>query len=294
MRWWLLAMLVELLVQAGRPLVLYALLALFLAGCGALLHEYLDGRVNTAADVERVSPLRVLARVPLMGRNQPPLLAHLSASSMIAEPYQALSTGIAFAGVNRPIRRLQITSPCRGEGKSTTAVNLAIAMARGGKAVVLVDADLRAPAVHRLLDRPPSPGLAEVLLGTVSLEDALQATEREPLLVLPAGCSAVNPAELLESRAFDQVIRQLTDRADLVIVDTPSCLPLADPLLIAPRMDGVVLVAHAGRTRKRAIRQAIELLDQGGRPRLLGVLLNQAQPHQGGTPLLRPASLLRQ
>jgi capsular exopolysaccharide synthesis family protein len=254
-----------------------------MAGGVALLMEYLDDRLNSPEELRAITRLRVLAKVPLMAADQPRLMAALPSNSVAAESYRALRAGVGFASVDHPIRRLQITSPSPGEGKSTTAVNLATAMARNGKTVILVDADLRSPRLHELLDVDHSPGLSEVLAGMESLEDALRATPIENLTVVPAGYLPPEPAELLGSPVFDQVLDQLAARADVLIVDTPPCVPLTDPLLVAPRMDGVVLVIHAGHTSKAAVRQALDLLEHA-RAHVIGAVFNRVQPHGSAYP----------
>jgi polysaccharide biosynthesis transport protein len=262
--------------RKSTSLALSAVLALLLATATVFLQEYLDDRVNAPEELEKISGLPTLAHVPAIVAGQPRLMAALPTDSPIAEAYRALRSSIGFAGMDAPIRRLQLTSALKGEGKSTTSVNLATAMARDGKKVILLDADMRSPSVHRLLEVPGSPGLSEVLAGMRTVDEALQATQIENLLIVPAGPVPPNPAELLGSRAFDQLLEQLDTQADIVIVDSPPCVPVTDPVIVAARMDGVVLLVHMGQTRRGAVRQAIELLGRA-RARLLGVLFNQVQ-----------------
>jgi capsular exopolysaccharide synthesis family protein len=264
-----------------NSLFLAFILALALATGTVFLMEFLDDRVNSPEDWERFSPLPTLAHVPLMSAREPRLVAELPANCMVAEAYRSLRSSVGFAALDGPIRRLQVTSPSKGDGKTTTAVNLATAMARDGKKVILVDADLRSPSIHRVLHLPGFPGLTEVLMGTRSIEESVRTTEIPDLLVLPAGTAAPNAAELLGSRAFDMFLEELGEWADVVIVDTPPCLPVTDPVIIAARMEGVVLVVHAGQTRKAAIKQTLELLGRA-RARILGVLLNQVAPNSSG------------
>jgi capsular exopolysaccharide synthesis family protein len=199
----------------------------------------------------------------------------------VAESYRALRSSIGFAGIDTPIRRLQVTSASKGEGKTVTSVNLATAMAIDGKRVILVDSDLRRPSVHRLLNLPNSPGLSEVLVGMKTVGEAIQETEVENLSVVCAGPVPPNPAELLGSRAFDRVIEELEQRADVVIFDSPPCLPVTDPLIIAGRMDGVVLVLHTGHTKKAAIKHVEQLLGRA-RARIIGVVFNRVQQNRSG------------
>jgi polysaccharide biosynthesis transport protein len=247
----------------------------------ALLQEYLDDRVNSPEDLERVASLPTLGHVPLIGQGQSRLVATLPANSHVAESYRALRSSIGFAGIDTPLRRLQITSATKGEGKTITSVNLATAMAMDGKKVILVDADLRRPTIHRALKLDNPTGLTEVLLGLKTVDEAIQPTEIDNLSVVCSGPIPPNPAELLGSRAFDQLIEQLEERADVVIFDTPPCMPVTDPLIVASRMDGVVLVLHVGRTKKGMIKHVRELLNRA-RARVVGVVFNQVEASKGG------------
>jgi capsular exopolysaccharide synthesis family protein len=259
-------------------LTLGTLLALLLASCAVILTEYLDDRINAPEDVQRLSGLPTLGHIPLMPPGTARLLSALTPRSHIAEAYRALRSSIGFAGVDSPIRRLQVSSSNKGEGKSTTAANLAMAMAQDGKSVILVDADMRSPSVHRLLQCPRSPGLSEVLVGMSTLQQVLQPVEGGNLRVIAAGSAPPNPAELLGSPHFDEVMQQLEEQCDIVIVDTPPCVPVTDPVVISPRMQAVVLVVHTGQTRKAAFKQTIELLSHA-RAYLVGVVMNQVPPH---------------
>jgi capsular exopolysaccharide synthesis family protein len=261
-------------------IMLSLVLALFLGAGMAFLQEYLDDRVNTPEDVERVTALPTLGHVPFMGADQSRLVTGMAANSHVAEAYRAVRSGIGFAALDAPIRRLQVTSASKGEGKSTTSINLATAMAMDGKKVILVDADLRRPSLHRIMGISNT-GLSEVLVAMKSLDDALQPTEIENLQVLCAGPIPPNPAELLGSQAFERVIEQLEERADVVIFDTPPCIPVTDPLIVAARMDAVVLVLHAGQTRKAAIRHVVEQLGRA-RARIIGIIFNRVQPKKSG------------
>jgi capsular exopolysaccharide synthesis family protein len=271
-------------IRPNKPqgILLAGFLALLLAAATVYLQDYLDDRVNAPDEIERLYGLPTLANVPQMPHDQPRLVAALPLHSPMAEAYRSLRAGIGFAATGAPIRCIQVTSSTKGEGKSTTSVNLATAMARDGKTVVLVDADMRAPSVHRLLNIAPSPGLSEVLAGMKSVGEALRTMDVPNLMVLPAGAIPPNPAELLGSPAFDPALEQLREHADVVIFDTPPCLPITDPLIVAARMDAVVLVMQAGQTRKGSIKQTVELLGRA-HARILGILFNQVQPHGSGS-----------
>lgn len=267
--------------RKATNMALTLVLAVLLAAAMAFLQEFLDDRVNAPGDLERLSIIPAIGHVPSIDDGSTRLLTSLPANSHVAEAYRALRSTIGFASIDAPLRRMLVTSSSKGEGKSVTSVNLATAMAMDGKRVILVDADLRRPNVHRLMQLPSSPGLSEVLVGMRSLDDAIQQTEVENLRVVCAGPIPPNPAELLNSRAFDHLLEELDERADIVIFDSPPCIPVTDPLIIASRMDGVVLVLQVGQTRKAAVKHAQELLLRA-RARVIGVVFNRVQQRKNG------------
>lgn len=267
--------------KKATNMALAVILGLCLAAAMAFLQEFLDDRVNAPVDLERITSIPALGHVPLIDDANSRLLGALPANSHVAEAYRALRSTIGFAGIDTPLRRLLVTSSSKGEGKSVTSANLAAAMAMDGKRVILVDADLRRPNVHRLFQLPASPGLSEVLVGMRSLQEAIQPTDLENLRVVCAGPIPPNPAELLNSRAFDTLLEELDELADVVIFDSPPCIPVTDPLIVASRVDGVVLVLLVGQTRKAAVKHAQELL-QRARARVIGVVFNRVNQRKTG------------
>jgi capsular exopolysaccharide synthesis family protein len=167
-----------------------------------------------------------------------------------------------------------ITSPGRGEGKSLTAANLALTMGQDFQSrICLVDADLRHSRLHHLFGLTETPGLADVLEGRATLTDALIALEDHPITLLTAGNIPAHPAELLGSAAMRRTLQTLRSQFDRIIIDAPSAAPLADVGILAPLVDSVVLVVHAGSTTKPAIQEAVSTI---GPSKLLGVVLNGA------------------
>jgi polysaccharide biosynthesis transport protein len=270
-------------VMPYRPLLLLlaAALALVLALAVVFVSEQLDDRVQEANDLGHCLP--TLGCVPRLGAPQGSILIgdeHDDDEDPRAiESYRALRSSIGFAGLDIDLRRIQVTSPTRGDGKSTNAVNLAIAMAMDGKQVVLVDADLRDPSLHTVLGLRRSPGLSDVLSGDQRVDLAVQQTGIPNLRLLPAGEPVKNATELLGTPNFRFVIEHLERSADYVIVDSPPC-SVADPVVLSARMDGVILVVHVGKTRRGAVRQATEMLRRA-RARLLGIVYNGTRD-QGG------------
>jgi capsular exopolysaccharide synthesis family protein len=263
-------------------LMFASLMGICLGVSMAFLQEFLDDRVNSPDDVQRLGDVPVLGYIPMMADSQDRLMTELPALSPIAESYRGLRSSITFAAVDRPLKTMVVSSSNQGEGKSLTSVNLAIAMAMGNRRVILVDADLRRPNVHRLLRMEQSPGLTEVLVGDSSLADVLQESPVEGLRVIASGRRPPNPAELLNSHPMEELIQDLTAMpdVDVVIFDTPPCLPVSDAQVLATKVDGVLLVLEVGETKKAAIRDAQGLFKQA-RARVIGLVFNKIG--QGGS-----------
>jgi len=207
-------------------------------------------------------------------RLNPLLIAGLAPKSLSAEQYRALRTRLAQVEGTTALRTIMITSPQKGEGKSVTSANLALTMAQElQRRVVLVEADLRKPSLQRLLGLPAGPGLADLLVGAAELKDIMKFLPDHNLTVIPAGAAPTNPAELLGSTAMRRMLDQLRTRFDRVILDTPPVLPLADVAVLAPMVDGTLLVVRAGVTPKPAIENALRAFDSS---RLVGVVLNES------------------
>jgi capsular exopolysaccharide synthesis family protein len=207
-------------------------------------------------------------------RLNPLLVAGLAPKSLAAEQYRQLRTRLAHAENAHALRTVLITSPQKGEGKSLTAANLALTMAQElQRRVVIVEADLRKPSMQHLFGLPNGPGLAEYLSGAAELKDVMKFLPAQNLIVIPAGTTPTNPAELLGSTAMRRLLDQLRTRFDRVILDTPPVLPLADVAVLAPMVDGALLVVRAGVTPKPAIENALRGFDSS---RLIGIVLNES------------------
>ena len=204
----------------------------------------------------------------------PLLVAGLAPKSLAAEQYRSLRTRLPHAEGPGGLRIVLVTSPQKGEGKSVTAANLSLTMAQElQRRVVLVDADLRKPSLQHLFGLPPGPGLSDYLAGAVDLKDAMKFLPEHNLTIITAGATPINPAELLGSTAMRRMLDHLRARFDRVILDTPPVLPLADVAILAPLVDGSLLVVRAGYTPKPAIENALRAFDAS---RLLGVVLNES------------------
>jgi capsular exopolysaccharide synthesis family protein len=207
-------------------------------------------------------------------RLHPLLVAGLAPKSLAAEQYRTLRTRIAHTEGANALRTVLVTSPQKGEGKSITSANLALTMAQElQRRVVIIEADLRKPSLQHLFGLPAGPGLAEYLSGAAELRDIMKFLPDHNLTVIPGGSAPTNPAELLGSTAMRRMLDQLRTRFDRVILDTPPVLPLADVAVLAPMVDGALLVVRAGVTPKPAIENALRAFDSS---RLIGVVLNES------------------
>lgn len=227
-----------------------------------------------APDARAATPA-ASAAVPVRragGTLDPRLVAALAPQSLAAEQYRSLRTRLTRAESGRALRAIIITSPAKGDGKSLTAGNLALTMAQEfQQRVLLLDADLRRPSLHRLFGVPETPGLSDVLMGGATIDDALVAIPDHHLTVLPSGIIPTHPAELLGSAAMRRVIETLRTRFDRIIIDMPPVAPLADVAIAAGLADGVLLIVRAGVTPKPAIERALSGLDVS---KVLGLVLN--------------------
>ena len=194
--------------------------------------------------------------------------------SLAAEQYRSLRTRLKIAENGRALRTIIITSPNKGDGKSLTAANLALTMAQEfQQRVLLLDADLRRPSIHRLFGIAETPGLSEVLMGGAEVEDALVTLRDHRLTILPSGIVPLHPAELLGSAAMRRVLDTLRARFDRILVDMPPVAPLADVAIASSMADGVLMIVRAGVTPKPAIERALSGLDMS---KVVGLVLNDA------------------
>jgi non-specific protein-tyrosine kinase len=194
--------------------------------------------------------------------------------SPISEAYRTLRTNLSFSSLDDPIRTLVVTSAAPDEGKSTTVANLAVTMAQGGKRTILVDCDLRRPTLHDLFNLPAEPGLTNLLLEDGD-QQLLLETEVEGLQLLTSGPLPPNPADLLGSVKIDQIIADLVSKTDIVLFDAPPVIAVTDATVLGSKVDGVLLVISAGKTRREHAARAKELLERAN-VRIIGAALINA------------------
>nr|WP_275889419.1 CpsD/CapB family tyrosine-protein kinase [Nakamurella flavida] len=242
----------------------------------AILRQVLDTTVRSP------QVLRALTKAPVLGvisfdrgARKSPLISDSSARSLRAESFRQLRTNLQFVDVQQPVRVLVVTSSLAGEGKSSTAVNLAMTFSDSGQRVLLIEADLRRPRVADYMGLERSVGLTNVLLGQVSIDDVLQPWGRGGLTVLPSGTIPPNPSELLGSPSMAELLDSLAATFDMIVIDTPPLLPVTDAAVAATRSDGAVLVVRHGKTSRNDIATALRSLDAVG-ARFLGTILTMA------------------
>ena len=259
---------------SGR--VLYLLLAVVIAAVGAVgaafLIEYFDDTVKTPEDIGRELGVATVGTISRFAKGDEGPIGITHPNSPPAEDFRVLAANLRFAAADDPLRTLVVTSAVSGEGKSEVVANLAVAMAGIGASVIVVDADLRRPRLHQLFELPQGRGLTESLrLG--KSEGNLRDTQVDGLQVLTSGALPVDPVQLISSPRMEQLLVELTHRADIVIVDSPPILGVADAAIMAAVSDGVLLVLRANQTSRQAAQYAIEALRRA-KSRLVGAVLN--------------------
>lgn len=252
----------------------------------AFVRELLDDTVKTKEDVEHALPgVKVIGAIPAVSRWNDKKRTYLAAredpDGSAGEAYRTLRTSIQFMGLDQPLRTLQVTSPQAGEGKTTTLANLAVVLARAGQRVIVVCCDLRRPRVHEFFGLSNEVGFTSVLLGEVPLSQALQPVEgEERLSVLASGPEPPNPSELLSGRRMVEVLVALQGLADIVLVDSPPVLPVADAAVIATRVDATVLVLAARNSTRKQAQRTVERLRQV-EANIVGCVINRARGDAG-------------
>jgi len=281
------------LLNTGAGLVVGLLLGMLLA----ILFELLDTRVRTADALAQILQWPVLGTIwrTKSSRGQREDVVNPTGRNAYVEAYRLLRSSIGFSSVDKPLRTLAVTSSVPGEGKTVVAANLAIFMARAGKTVFLIDADLRRPSQHKLFDFPSNKmGLSNAILAFRTpnmaslpanaqrlLNTFIHPTDIPNLFLMPSGSLPPNPSELLDSKAMQNLLVTL-DRcgAEIVIFDTPPLLGLSDASILASKVDGTIVVVDVTHARKKTIKQMQQVLTQANVPVLGCVVNKQRRTHK--------------
>ena len=248
----------------------------------AFLRERMDDRIHGRAELEAAVGAPVLAVVPRIKgwrkRSQTRLVTASASDSPAGEAYRTLRTNLQFISRDASMRVISVTSPHAGEGKTTTVANLATTLALTGKRVMALSADLRKPRLHRFFGLDNEDGLSSVLAGQAQLADVARRVEGlDSLRLVTSGPVPPNPAELLSSDAMESLLMHLRSSADYIVIDTPPALVVTDAMIVAPRVDGVVVVVDADETTGAAASHTIEQLEQVG-AKVIGSVLNRFDP----------------
>jgi capsular exopolysaccharide synthesis family protein len=265
---------IEMRLRKSWPIAFMA--SLILGISFAFLREFVDTSIRTDNDVRRHLDYPVLAVVKSFASGEV-LTARASGAGAMSEIYDTLATVLLSTPSERPSRVFMITSTNPQEGKTVTSINLAVAFARQGRRTILIDGDMRVPSIHTSLTLPSSPGLSEVLSGTVQATDegVFQASAVPNLTVLPCGVQPESPYELLDPSRLGPITAQLREQFDVIVFDTPPVLRTGDALKISTVADQTLFVVEAGRTEQRQATWAKRLLANVG-CRVSGVVLNRA------------------
>jgi capsular exopolysaccharide synthesis family protein len=265
------------LPQVRRDLMVAAFGGCLLAFALAFGFEYIDSRIKTPDEVKAYLEMPCLGMVPVVPiKNQhgeTPLL-NGEATAAFSEAIRAVRTAVLFASADEGARSIVVTSTGPHEGKTLVASSLAIALAQTGQRTIVVDADMRRPRMHEALGRSQEPGVSNLLVGDSVLTDAVRPTTIQNLWILPAGHIPPNPAELLGSKKYDELLAELKRRFDTVIIDAPPVMPVTDAALLAHTAGGVLFVIGAEMTPRQSAAAAIEQLSNAN-AKFLGAVLNR-------------------
>jgi succinoglycan biosynthesis transport protein ExoP len=281
----------ELPTQPYKPnkrqnLLLAAVVGLFLGVGLAFFFEYLDNTIKTPEDLEQWARLPSFGMVPETSTNggrgrlgkgvsyPVELITYGHPKSMLSEAYRSIRTSILLSSPEKPPKMIAVTSPNPGEGKTTTVTNTAIALSQTGAQVLIIDADMRKPRVHKIFNHENGTGLSTFLSGHGDLESIIKKSEVPNLFYIPVGPIPPNPSELLGSNLFKKMLETLEARFDHILVDSPPVLGFADAIVLSSSVNGVILTVLGGKTPRWALQRAKEALQQTN-TKILGVVINR-------------------
>ncbi|MCV7227518.1 polysaccharide biosynthesis tyrosine autokinase [Mycolicibacterium komossense] len=268
--------------KPGRNIAIGVAIGLLLGIGVAVLRDVLDNTVKTRETLEEITGAGVIGSIPLdKERRKHAAISFETDNSGIAEAFRKLRTNLQFLAVDNPPRVIVITSSTPAEGKSTTSINVALALAEAEHNVVLIDGDMRRPSLHKYLDLVGSVGFSTVLSGAASLDESLQKTIFPGLTVLTAGTVPPNPSELLGSQAAKNMLAELREQFDYVIVDSSPLLAVTDAAILAANSDGVLVISRFGQTKRDQLAHAVGNLEDVGAS-VLGAVFTML-PTRGST-----------
>ena len=271
--------------KPSRVFQIALLLALIVGTGAAFAADKLDQRLRSTEEIADALQLPILGVIPHMegkrlakDRGQE---VHQAPRSNVAEAYRTVRTSIYFGSSDEDVKTLLVTSPAPGDGKTTMASNLAIAMAQAGRRVLLIDADCRRPMQHNVFGIPSTVGLSNVLLKGAAIRDATQSAGIENLFIMPCGPLPHNPAEMLNSQDFVDLIERLAVAFDQIVIDSPPVMPVTDARILAASCDATLLVVRADKSTRKVSAGSVDALAAVG-ARVLGVVVNDVARSKSG------------
>jgi non-specific protein-tyrosine kinase len=268
-----------------RPLrdsVLAAVVGLFLAAGVIFLIEFLDDSIRDPREITSKWGIPVLGIIASYDLKDSSLITTKQPRSPVSEAFRSLRTNLQFTSIDFPLRTILITSPSPADGKTTVAANLGCVIAQSGRSAVIVDADLRRPAVHKLFQLSNRTGLTNYFIHAQGfINDVVKPSKVKDLSILTTGSLPPNPSELLSSEKMSEILHQLSNQFTTIILDTPPALVVTDAIVLAPRVDGVIVVVKPTVTKRAELRQVIEQLRQV-KANLLGVVINDVKIGRSG------------
>ena len=268
--------------KTARDIAIGLIIGVVLGVGLAVVRDLLDNTVKDRVTLESIAGTGIVGSIPLdKDRRKHPAISFDNDNSAIAEAFRKLRTNLQFLAVDSPPRIIAVTSSTPGEGKSTTAINIALALAEAEHNVLLVDGDLRRPSLHKYLDLVSTVGFSSVLSGGAALSEALQKTKFPGLTVLTSGAIPPNPSELLGSQAAKKLLGEMRAQFDYVIVDSTPLLAVTDAAILAASADGVLLMSLFGQTKRDQLAHAVGILE-GVDASILGAVFTMT-PMRGGS-----------
>lgn len=260
-----------------KALLLWSLIGFAIGALLAYIRDAVDPKLRSTVEIEHAAQLHTIAELPILNKNEP--LVFLNGTSAQSEAYRSLRTILSNYGGTGSIKTLLLTSAKSGEGKSTIAANLGIAMAQSGRKILLVDCDMRKPAISEILDIPNVVGVSNILLKQTKLSESIRHLAPYHLDVITSGPPVNIAAELLNSSRMVSLIRELETMYDMVIFDTPAILPVTDAVVLSRLVSAVVLIVGKDQVEGRDVQTARHhLRSVGVEP--IGIIINRVKPRE--------------